>query len=815
MKTKKLGFIVILMVLSLTLNGFPYSSGSRALDVCPDRINLEISSIHILGDGTIGLGLWATNPLRGTLCYHVFSKTDPWVEENNCVNIKFTKSGENTITITINQELQDLLDNGEHLGITGVAYLEQYQSMDYIQTVYFNNLGLGTGYTGKTMHIPIGCYEAEIIDCLCVPAPGEMYCCRGMIDLNHDGIPDYCQEGRRGETPPEKVESEHDTDGDGIDDFNDPDDDNDGVPDEDDDYPCDPGYDGQKPGDDWDGDGIPDDEDPDDDNDGLPDEEDPDPRNPDTDGDGIPDGEDKCPTEPGPPENDGCPEEDKECSNGEYGNCIPGAPLAIIKVDPDPPLTKAKVCVTVGYPICDRSLVGKEKIVVKDEEGNPIAILDTKIIGVEEFPICDSDDDGAPDCGYIVTMMICLFPEECGIVNIGLGPPVGENINQYCWYEADLDIPCDPERPLKLEITPETLTWGSKDDPCTSVTFKLTSEHKILREGEVVLIDAPVMPQKPLKVSMGKIDDYTYSGVLSVCPCDWNNGTYLWRAVGWEVDGPADEPEAKMKIINPGDCEKPCVDECKPGYRLCVFEDGKEVLKECQLGADGCYHWKVVGDCSSGICTPNADPVPCCYPKQDGLCDPDCLAGEDPDCATPPVCVADGWCNPACPPGTDPDCGPCDPYTDPNCCIADGVCNVLCPPGTDPDCPPEKVEITVDVTTRDDQGNPIEGVTITNSFDDQMESTDEEGKAKFVFKLENPQEGDTINITAEPTVGEPQTKTIEYKPTKTHYRVVFVFESMFWNKTFAGVSYLGWLIFLIIIAILLVIGGYYYWRRRR
>ncbi len=40
----------------------------------------------------------------------------------------------------------------------------------------------------------------------------------------------------------------------------------------------------------------------------------------------------------------------------------------------------------------------------------------------------------------------------------------------------------------------------------------------------------------------------------------------------------------------------------------------------------------------------------------DGWCNPDCAAGDDPDC-NGPDCSADGWCNPDCAPGDDPDCG--------------------------------------------------------------------------------------------------------------------------------------------------------------
>lgn len=46
--------------------------------------------------------------------------------------------------------------------------------------------------------------------------------------------------------------------------------------------------------------------------------------------------------------------------------------------------------------------------------------------------------------------------------------------------------------------------------------------------------------------------------------------------------------------------------------------------------------------------------VPDC--SADGYCNPECAAGEDPDCVTPPDCSADGYCNPECAAGEDPDC---------------------------------------------------------------------------------------------------------------------------------------------------------------
>ncbi|WP_234530248.1 Ig-like domain-containing protein [Paenibacillus pseudetheri] len=142
-------------------------------------------------------------------------------------------------------------------------------------------------------------------------------------DTDGDGINDKDDPFPTDATKPGKVGDELDTDGDGIPDSLDPDDDNDGLSDEqelingtnpkhpdsdhdgindkDDPFPTDP----TKPGNggelDTDGDGIPDSLDPDDDNDGLTDEQEivlgTDPKKPDTDGDGINDKEDPFPTD--------------------------------------------------------------------------------------------------------------------------------------------------------------------------------------------------------------------------------------------------------------------------------------------------------------------------------------------------------------------------------------------------------------------------------------------------------------------------------------------------------------------------------------
>lgn len=56
----------------------------------------------------------------------------------------------------------------------------------------------------------------------------------------------------------------------------------------------------------------------------------------------------------------------------------------------------------------------------------------------------------------------------------------------------------------------------------------------------------------------------------------------------------------------------------------------------------------------------NGGPVdPTC--EADGVCDPACAEGADPDCDAGPSCEADGVCDPACAEGADPDCSACLP----------------------------------------------------------------------------------------------------------------------------------------------------------
>ena len=84
----------------------------------------------------------------------------------------------------------------------------------------------------------------------------------------------------------------------------------------------------------------------------------------------------------------------------------------------------------------------------------------------------------------------------------------------------------------------------------------------------------------------------------------------------------------------------------------------------------------IIGDCSGS-------PTPSSGCDADGVCDPTCAPGDDPDCAggaQPEECSANGVCNDACT-AADPD---------PDCvedCSADGVCNENCSDlDPDPDC---------------------------------------------------------------------------------------------------------------------------------
>lgn len=151
-------------------------------------------------------------------------------------------------------------------------------------------------------------------------------------DNDGDGIPDDQDPDDDNDGIPDGVDPDPkspDTDGDGIPNPNDPDDDGDGIPDNIDPNPLDPTP--EDPPTDTDGDGLPDNDDPDDDNDGIPDSLDPDPTNPppdpdppsgpDHDGDGTPDDQDPD------DDNDGIP---------DGVDPAPKGPLPDPGPDPDP-----------------------------------------------------------------------------------------------------------------------------------------------------------------------------------------------------------------------------------------------------------------------------------------------------------------------------------------------------------------------------------------------------------------------------------------------------------------------------------------------
>jgi len=104
--------------------------------------------------------------------------------------------------------------------------------------------------------------------------------------------------------------------------------DGDGVPDESDDSPDEPGTPGTEGRPDRDSDGIPDDADSCPDEPGAPEDGCPAPTSDDRDGDGIPDAEDECPDEPGPPWTWGCPDRDGDGVRDGVDECpdVPGLP---------------------------------------------------------------------------------------------------------------------------------------------------------------------------------------------------------------------------------------------------------------------------------------------------------------------------------------------------------------------------------------------------------------------------------------------------------------------------------------------------------
>ncbi|WP_339290055.1 Ig-like domain-containing protein [Paenibacillus sp. FSL E2-0201] len=243
-------------------------------------------------------------------------------------------------------------------------------------------------------------------------------------DTDGDGINDKDDPFPTDAAKPGTVNGELDTDGDGIPDSLDPDDDNDGLTDEeeimlgtnpkhpdtdhdgindkDDPFPLDatkPGNGGEL---DTDGDGIPDSLDPDDDNDGLTDEQEivlgTDPKNADTDGDGINDKDDPFPTDAAKP----------GTVNGELDTDGDGIPDSLDPDDDNDGLTDEEEIVlgtNPKHPDTDHDGINdKDDPFPLDatKPGNGGGGLDTDGDGIPDSLDPDDDNDGLTDEQEIV-----------------------------------------------------------------------------------------------------------------------------------------------------------------------------------------------------------------------------------------------------------------------------------------------------------------------------------------------------------------------------------------------------------------------------
>lgn len=125
----------------------------------------------------------------------------------------------------------------------------------------------------------------------------------------------------------------------------------------------------------------------------------------------------------------------------------------------------------------------------------------------------------------------------------------------------------------------------------------------------------------------------------------------------------------------------------KNGDGACCVIDGDKICdSDCTADADP--------DCAAKPCTIIAGD--CCEDKPGNGCDPDCIPYKDPDCST--TCTSDKddccksasdvKCDPDCNKGVDPDCGPDCSNLEGNCCSDkdDNVCDPDCITGVDPDC---------------------------------------------------------------------------------------------------------------------------------
>ncbi|WP_375102433.1 Ig-like domain-containing protein [Paenibacillus sp. RS8] len=243
-------------------------------------------------------------------------------------------------------------------------------------------------------------------------------------DTDGDGINDKDDPFPTDAAKPGTVNGELDTDGDGIPDSLDPDDDNDGLTDEeeivlgtnpkhpdtdhdgindkDDPFPLDatkPGNGGEL---DTDGDGIPDSLDPDDDNDGLTDEQEivlgTDPKKADTDGDGINDKDDPFPTDAAKP----------GTVNGELDTDGDGIPDSLDPDDDNDGLTDEEEIVlgtNPKHPDTDHDGINDKDDPFPTDAAKPGTVngeLDTDGDGIPDSLDPDDDNDGIPDTEELI-----------------------------------------------------------------------------------------------------------------------------------------------------------------------------------------------------------------------------------------------------------------------------------------------------------------------------------------------------------------------------------------------------------------------------
>jgi hypothetical protein len=238
---------------------------------------------------------------------------------------------------------------------------------DYIGTVITNTVtAQGTDIIEKTVVDTDAAFTEVIVEYDTLPGHSETG-----GDTDGDGIPNYWDLDDDGDGIPDAKEGWGDTDGDGIPDCRDSDSDNDGIPD---------AIEGDV---DTDGDGIPDFRDWDSDNDGIPDSIE---GYGDTDGDGIPDFRDLDSDDDGIPDaiegygdtdGDGIPDFRDLDSDGD------GIPDAI-----------------EGWVDTDGDGIPDFRDLDSDGDGIPDAIegwVDTDGDGIPDFRDLDSDGDGIPD----------------------------------------------------------------------------------------------------------------------------------------------------------------------------------------------------------------------------------------------------------------------------------------------------------------------------------------------------------------------------------------------------------------------------------